>query len=61
MNDISQVQLDVFLLNVVGLFNDTLREILAAPILRLFAAVLALLLAVSLLGLLVRQGRRGRL
>jgi len=61
MIDVSQVQLELFLINVLGLFNDTLSAILNLSILRLFVAVLVFLIVVSLLARLIRQGRKGSL
>lgn len=61
MIDVSQVQLELFLINVLGLFNDTFSAILNVSILRLFVAVLVFLIVVSLLARLIRQGRKGSL
>ena len=61
MYDYSQVQIAVFLSNVLNLFNDTLTESYKLPALRFFMAVLAFLVVVSFLARMIRQGHKGRL
>ena len=51
----------MWLLSVLGLFNDTLEAVFGVPILRFFLLWLLFCSVVSLVFLLVRQARRGRL
>lgn len=61
MYDFSEVELAIFLSNVVRLFNDTLSAIYGVIPLRFFMAVVVFLVVVALLSRMVRQGQKGRL
>ena len=60
MYDFSQVQIAVFLSNVINLFNDTLAEVYNLSPLRFFMVALVFFVVVSLLARMVRQGHKGR-
>lgn len=57
----TDLQLELWLINVVTLFSDTLGAICRVPVLRLFLAALLFLVVFSLLAHLIRQGRKGKL
>lgn len=61
MYDFSEVELAVFLSNVIRLFSDTLSAIYSISPLRFFMAVVVFLVVVALLSRIVRQGQKGRL
>lgn len=61
MYDFSEVELAVFLSNVLNLFNDTLSVIYSISVLRFFMAVVVFLVVVALLSCMIRQGQRGKL
>lgn len=56
-----ELQLELWLINVVTLFSDTLAAICRVPVLRLFLGVLLFLMVFSLQAYLIRQGRKGKL
>lgn len=61
MYDFSEVELAVFLSNVVHLFNDTLSAVYGVSAFRFFMAAMAFLVVVALLSRMVHQGQKGRL
>lgn len=61
MYDFSEVELAVFLSNVVHLFNDTLSAIYGISAFRFFMAAAVFLIVVALLSRMVRQSQRERL
>lgn len=61
MYDFSEVELAVFLSNVVNLFNDILSAIYSISTLRFFMAAAVFLIVVALLSRMVRQGQKGKL
>lgn len=61
MYDFSEVELAVFLSNVVNLFNDTLKAIYGISSFRFFMVVAVFLMVVSLLSRMIRMDKRGRL
>ena len=61
MYDFSEVELAVFLSNVVNLFNDTLSAVYGVSALRFFMAAAVFLIVVALLSRMVRQGQKGHL
>ena len=60
-NEIPEISLSGWLLEVIALFNDTLRAVMALPVLRLFLVLLLFLSLVSFLAYLVQRGRKGRM
>ena len=61
MYDFSEVELAVFLSNVVNLFNDTLKAIYGISSFRFFMVVGVFLMVVSLLVRMLRIDKKGRL
>lgn len=61
MYDFSEVELAVFLSNVVNLFNDTLKAIYGISSFRFFMVVAVFLMVVSLLVRMLRIDKKGRL
>lgn len=57
----SDVYFELWLLNVVRLFSDTLEQICAQAVFRLFLGALLFLTLFSLLANMARQGRKGGL
>ena len=60
-NEIPEISLSGWLLEVIALFNDTLQAVMALPVLRLFLVLLLFLALVSFLAYLVQRGRKGRM
>lgn len=61
MYDFSEVELAVFLSNVVRLFNDTLNAVYSVTAFRFFMAAAVFLIVTALLSRMTRQGQKGRL
>ncbi len=61
MYDFSQVQVAVFLSNVINLFNDTLTAAYSEPALCFFMAAALFFVVIALLARMVRQGGKGKL
>lgn len=54
-------ELQDFLFQVVGLFDNTLRAMLSQPVLALLVGVLVFLIAAGMFGWLIYLGRRRKL
>lgn len=61
MYDFPEVDLAVFLSNVINLFNDTLSAIYKMSALRFFMAATLFFVVVALLSRMVRMSQKGRL